>query len=179
MILSADVSNHKDANRNLWDYRLQIIPSRIQRTGTNPALAAKFASTGKDSLDTLVAHSSVKRDGPSLRPRGLLRTQNIVEEEIDFLPLQAVRMRSNGKRDYERVAKRPLVQLCLSSGASASSMALKAGINANQLSKWIGQNRMTLQSSEGALSAFVPSWTPCSRLQRSRPRRLLPAIGAA
>uniref|UniRef100_UPI003F498364 hypothetical protein n=1 Tax=Cupriavidus necator TaxID=106590 RepID=UPI003F498364 len=35
-------------------------------------------------------------------------------------------------------------------------MALKAGVNANQLRKWIGQNRQATQSGEGALSALVP-----------------------
>ncbi|RWA51038.1 transposase [Cupriavidus sp. UYMSc13B] len=84
----------------------------------------------------------------------------MVEEQIDFLPLQAVRVRSNGKRDYDPVAKRRLVQLCLNSGASVSSMALKAGINANQLRKWIGQNRQAMQSGEGPLSAFVPDVAP-------------------
>lgn len=84
----------------------------------------------------------------------------MVEEQIDFLPLQAVRVRSNGKRDYDPVAKRRLVQLCLSSGASVSSMALKAGINANQLRKWIGRSRQAMQSGEGPLSAFVPVLAP-------------------
>jgi transposase len=54
-------------------------------------------------------------------------------EEIDVLLLQPIRVRSNGKRDYDPAAKQRLVQMCLSSGASVSSMALKAGINANQL----------------------------------------------
>jgi transposase len=77
-------------------------------------------------------------------------------EEIDFLPLQPLRVRSNGKRDYDPAAKQRLVQMCLESESSVSSMALKAGINANQLRKWIGQSRKGVQSAERALAPFVP-----------------------
>ncbi|WP_232431386.1 transposase [Cupriavidus sp. UYPR2.512] len=61
----------------------------------------------------------------------------MIQDEIDLFPLQAVRVRSNGKRDYEPAAKRRLIEFCLPSGASVSDTALKAGINANQLRKWI------------------------------------------
>lgn len=66
-------------------------------------------------------------------------------EQVDFLPLQPIRVRSNGKRDYDPVAKQRLIQMCVSSGASVSSMALKAGVNANQLRKWIGQSRQAAE----------------------------------
>ena len=46
-------------------------------------------------------------------------------EEVDFLPLQPIRIRANGKRDYDPAAKQRLIQMCVSSGASVSSMALK------------------------------------------------------
>jgi transposase len=81
---------------------------------------------------------------------------NMMNEQIDFLPLQPIRVRSNGKRDYDPAAKQRLVQMCLSSEASVSSMALKAGINANQLRKWIGQARQVQQSGDAALAPFVP-----------------------
>lgn len=57
----------------------------------------------------------------------------MIQDEIDLFPLRAVRVRSIGKRDHEPAAKRRLIALCLQSGASVSGMALKAGINANQL----------------------------------------------
>ncbi|WPQ36857.1 IS66-like element accessory protein TnpA [Achromobacter xylosoxidans] len=76
-------------------------------------------------------------------------------EQVDFLPLQPIRVRSNGKRDYDPVAKQRLVQLCVSSGASISGMALKAGVNANQLRKWIGQSRQAAQAGKDALVPFV------------------------
>ncbi|WP_404943781.1 transposase [Ralstonia pickettii] len=67
----------------------------------------------------------------------------MIQDEIDLFPLQAVRVRSNGKRDYEPAAKRRLIEFCLQSGASVSGTALKAGINANQLRKWIGTTRFS------------------------------------
>ncbi|MCY1260032.1 hypothetical protein D9M68_100290 [compost metagenome] len=53
-------------------------------------------------------------------------------------PLRVVRVRSNGKRDFDRRDKRQLVEACLRPGVSVSGMALKVGINTNQLRKWIG-----------------------------------------
>ncbi|MGY2491336.1 transposase [Cupriavidus sp. CP313] len=63
----------------------------------------------------------------------------------------------------------------LSSGASVSSVALKAGINANQLRKWIGQNRQAMQSDEGALSALVPVVAAAQSIPASLARRRCPA----
>jgi transposase len=80
---------------------------------------------------------------------------NMTIEQIDFLPLQPIRVRANGKRDYDPVAKQRLIQMCVSSGASVSSMALKAGVNANQLRKWIGQSRQAVQPGKDALVPFV------------------------
>ncbi|WP_011296121.1 IS66-like element accessory protein TnpA [Cupriavidus necator] len=79
----------------------------------------------------------------------------MIQDEIDLFPLQAVRVRSNGKRDYEPAVKRRLIEFCLQSGASVSGTALKAGINANQLRKWIREYRDSAQA-QGALPAFVP-----------------------
>jgi transposase len=76
-------------------------------------------------------------------------------EQVDFLPLQPIRVRSNGKRDYDPVAKQRLIRMCVESGASVSSMALKAGVNANQLRKWIGQSRQTAHAGKAALVPFV------------------------
>ncbi|ANN69364.1 IS66-like element accessory protein TnpA [Bordetella bronchialis] len=76
-------------------------------------------------------------------------------EQVDFLPLQPIRVRSTGKRDYDPVAKQRLIQMCVSSGASISNMALKAGVNANQLPKWIGQSRQAPQAGKDALVPFV------------------------
>ena len=80
----------------------------------------------------------------------------MMHDEIDFLPLRPVRVRSDGKREYDPADKRRLIELCQNVGTSVSGMALKAGINANQLRKWIGQERQARQSGAMALSPFVP-----------------------
>ncbi|UIF88995.1 transposase (plasmid) [Cupriavidus necator] len=79
----------------------------------------------------------------------------MIQEEIDLFPLQAVRVRPNGKRDYEPAAKRRLIEFCLQSGASVSGTAAQGRHNANQLRKWIREYRASAQP-QGALSAFVP-----------------------
>jgi transposase len=80
----------------------------------------------------------------------------MLNDEIEFLPLRPVRVRSNGKREYAPADKRRLIALCLSAGTSVSGMALKAGINANQLRKRIRQKRQATQPVALALSPFVP-----------------------
>lgn len=80
----------------------------------------------------------------------------MMNDEIDFLPLRPVRVRSDGKREYDPADKRRLIQLCQDAGGSVSGMALKAGVNANQLRKWIRRARRVAQAGEGALSPFVP-----------------------
>ncbi|MDE4920313.1 IS66-like element accessory protein TnpA [Cupriavidus metallidurans] len=96
----------------------------------------------------------------------------MIQDEIDLFPLQAVRVRSNGKRDYEPAAKRRLIEFCLQSGASVSGTALKAGINANQLRKWIRDYRDSVQA-RGALPAFVPV---VQEVQDSRPIETLAKV---
>ena len=58
-------------------------------------------------------------------------------DDYTFLPLKVIRTGPGGKRTFDRAGKRMLVQACLVPGVSISGMALKAGINANQLHKWI------------------------------------------
>ncbi len=47
----------------------------------------------------------------------------------------------DGRRCYDREAKRELVEACLQPGVSVAGMALEHGINANLLRKWIGDYR--------------------------------------
>ena len=95
-------------------------------------------------------------------------------EQVDFLPLQPIRVRSNGKRDHDPAAKQRLVQMCVSSGASVSSMALKAGVNANQPRKWIWQSRQAPQHRKDALAPFV-AVRACAVVESPRPAA--PATG--
>ena len=62
-------------------------------------------------------------------------------DDLAFLPLKVIRTGPGGKRTFEPDGKRRLIEACLQPGVSISGMALKAGINANQLRKWILQSR--------------------------------------
>ncbi len=42
-----------------------------------------------------------------------------------------------GKRKFDAEGKRKLIDACLQPGASIAELALKAGVNANRLHKWI------------------------------------------
>jgi transposase len=82
-------------------------------------------------------------------------------DDLTFLPLKVTRTGPGGKRTFDRAAKRMPIEACLKPGVSISGMALKAGINANQLHKWIraGQQSSrptTAVAVEPALPAFMP-----------------------
>ncbi|MBB4865281.1 transposase [Pseudomonas nitritireducens] len=70
-------------------------------------------------------------------------------DDLSYLPLTVTRV-VHGKRRFDPDDKRRLIQACLLPGVSISGMALRAGINANQLHKWI------LRHKRQASSAFVP-----------------------
>jgi transposase len=55
----------------------------------------------------------------------------------DFLPLRVTRTCADGKHRYDPEGKRKLIEACRQPGASLSRLALKAGVNANQLHKWV------------------------------------------
>jgi len=48
----------------------------------------------------------------------------------------------DGKRRYDSQSKRRLVEDCLQPGVSVAGLALKAGVNANSLRRWIVSNWM-------------------------------------
>lgn len=57
--------------------------------------------------------------------------------EVDFLPLRVTGVTGAGKRKFDAEGKRKLIEACLQPGASITGLALKAGVNANQLHKWV------------------------------------------
>jgi transposase len=84
----------------------------------------------------------------------------MTQDDLTFLPLRVTRVGAGGKRSFDPADKRRLVDACLRPGASLSGLALKAGVNANQLHKWV---RLREQSNPPvrhdiavASSAFVP-----------------------
>jgi transposase len=61
----------------------------------------------------------------------------MTEDDLSFLPLRVTRVGVGGKRSFDPADKRRLIEACLRPGASLSGLALKAGVNANQLHKWV------------------------------------------
>ncbi|WP_405126854.1 IS66-like element accessory protein TnpA [Ralstonia pseudosolanacearum] len=85
------------------------------------------------------------------------------EDDLSYLPLRVVRIGDNGKRTFDAEDKRRLIEACRQPGVSLSGMALKAGVNANQLHKWVygrGRRRRNEAAAAGddasTRSAFVP-----------------------
>ncbi|CAN7776873.1 transposase [Cupriavidus necator] len=85
------------------------------------------------------------------------------QSDLDFLPLRAINVGANGKRSFDKGDKRRLVEACLQPGVSVAGMAIKAGVNANQLRRWIEQHKAeqkdadgTMDAIESAPAAFVP-----------------------
>jgi transposase len=83
-------------------------------------------------------------------------------DEFDFLPLKVTHMDEGGRRCFDPEGKRRLIEACEKRGASVAGLALKAGVNANQLRKWIMlERRRAMRMDSVALSStgasqFVP-----------------------
>jgi transposase len=84
----------------------------------------------------------------------------MTQDDMTFLPLRVTRVGAGGKRSFDPVEKRRLIDACLQPGVSLSGLALKAGVNANQLHKWVRlheqSNAPAREDMAGAWSAFVP-----------------------
>lgn len=85
----------------------------------------------------------------------------MTSDDLAFLPLKVIRTGPGGKRTFDPAGKQRLIQACLQPGISISGMALKAGINANQLRKWLLQARRqaplaTVSQSCAPLPTFLP-----------------------
>ena len=72
-----------------------------------------------------------------MRPQPHIADATIDFDDFTFLPLKVIRKGPGGKRTFDRAGKRMLIEVCLKPGVSISGMALKAGVNGNQLHKWI------------------------------------------
>ncbi|MDF3834771.1 transposase [Cupriavidus basilensis] len=83
--------------------------------------------------------------------------------DLDFLPLQVINVGANDKRSFDRGDKGRLVKACLRPGMSMANLAIKAGVNANQLRCWIEQYKAkergtadTKGATQEARAVFVP-----------------------
>lgn len=59
-------------------------------------------------------------------------------------PMLVLDRKSNGRAIYDPEAKRALVQQCLQPGVSVAATALRAGVNANLLRKWITKHQRAI-----------------------------------
>ena len=84
----------------------------------------------------------------------------MTEDDLSFLPLKVRRVGPTGKQTFDPHGKRRLIEACRRPGVSISGMALKAGVNANQLRKWV---RDECERDQGAIGAAVnvdPAFVP-------------------
>ena len=70
--------------------------------------------------------------------------------------------RRDGRRRYDLQSKRALARACLQPGVSLAGMALKHGVNADLLCKWVGSYQLASDATAPAMAmadpadAFVP-----------------------
>ena len=82
------------------------------------------------------------------------------------LRLEVVGVLRNGRRRYDPASKRRLVEVCLEPGVSLAGMALRHGVNANLLRKWVAEQQRQQQRNEGgaidrATEVFMPVVERC------------------
>ncbi|TCG03071.1 transposase [Paraburkholderia steynii] len=109
------------------------------------------------------------------------------ENSADFLPLRVTSVSADGKRSFDKRGKQRLIEACLQPGVSVAGMALKAGVNANQLWRWIRRHKTrsvggtaVADTPEVPPAAFVPvievtDTTPVVVPQQPEKPRVLPA----
>ena len=103
-----------------------------------------------------------------------------MSEPSNPLRLEVVGVLRNGRRRYDPVSKQRLVEACRQPGASMAGLALRHGVNANLLRKWVAAHWR--QQSKGAAAgaidrgakAFVPVVELCG--VADRPERPAPPL---
>jgi transposase len=82
------------------------------------------------------------------------------EDLADFLPLRVTKISADGKRSFDKRGKQRLIEAYLRPGVSIAGMALKAGVNANQLWRWISRHKNRHAGGTGvADAARIPAAT--------------------
>lgn len=85
----------------------------------------------------------------------------MTEDDLSFLPLKVSRVGPTGKRTFDPAGKRRLIEVCRHPGVSISGMALRAGVNANQLRKWVRDDEYErAQVASGAAVTVEPAFVP-------------------
>jgi transposase len=91
----------------------------------------------------------------------------LMSAPLDGLRLEVVGIFRNGRRRYDAISKQRLVDACLQPGVSLSGMALRHGVNANLLRKWVSvqlrhqSNGVAVGAIGGASDVFVPVVAQC------------------
>lgn len=85
----------------------------------------------------------------------------MTEDDLSFFPLKVSKVGPTGKRTFDPDGKRRLIEACRHPGVSISGMALKAGVNVNQLHKWIRDDeREDAVDGTGPTECAVPAFMP-------------------
>jgi transposase len=87
-------------------------------------------------------------------------------------------VKSDGRRVYERDAKLAIVREAIQPGVSLAGVALRHGINANLLRKWVVKHRAQGEAETPTLLPVVmtPSLVPTTRSSQAKLRRERTAI---
>ena len=97
----------------------------------------------------------------------------MTENEVDFLPLRVSGVTAAGKRKFDAEGKRKLIDACLQPGASIAGLALKAGVNANQLHKWIHlRQRAKAAAATVAVEPLPSAFVPVVTVNEAEPERV-------
>lgn len=85
----------------------------------------------------------------------------MTKDDLSFLPLKVSRVGPTGKRTFDPAGRRRLIEACRHPGVSISGLALKAGVNANQLRKWVRDDEYErAQVTTGAAVTMEPAFVP-------------------
>ncbi|MBU6489858.1 MAG: transposase [Burkholderiales bacterium] len=99
----------------------------------------------------------------------------MTQNEVDFLPLRVTGVTAAGKRKFDAEGKRKLIDACLQPGASIAGLALKAGVNANQLHKWIQlRERANVTAATASVEALPSAFVPVVTINEVAPVRTNP-----
>ena len=102
-------------------------------------------------------------------------TQNY--SDLDFLPLKAVSVRRDGKRRFDKGDRQRLIEACLQPDVSVAGMALRAGVNANLLRRWIDEHQQEQRGTRATqVSEDVTAFVPIVEIARADLQPQLPRL---
>jgi transposase len=95
----------------------------------------------------------------------------------DFLPLKVVSVGRDGKRRFDKRDRQRLIEACLQPGVSIAGMALRAGVNANLLHRWICEHQKEDRGTRATqVSGDAAAFVPVVEIARADPQPALPKL---